>query len=72
LAFLSGRFVNAYKRGLDGKQAVWVIKKYCGHCVLPEFIMQEFEQSPELQFIILQLSLHTNSLITPSLVSYHP
>ncbi|KAG2097286.1 uncharacterized protein F5147DRAFT_583592, partial [Suillus discolor] len=24
----SGRFVNAYKKGLDGKQAAWAIKRY--------------------------------------------
>jgi hypothetical protein len=41
----SGRFVDAYKKGLDGKRAAWAIKKYRGHRVLPESIMQEFEQS---------------------------
>ncbi|KAG2345637.1 hypothetical protein BDR05DRAFT_880008 [Suillus weaverae] len=43
----SGRFVDAYRKGLDGKQAAsaWAIKKYQGHCVLPESIMQELEQS---------------------------
>ncbi|KAG2096117.1 uncharacterized protein F5147DRAFT_584191 [Suillus discolor] len=41
----SGRFVDAYKKGLDRKQAAWAIKKYRGHHILPESIMQELEQS---------------------------
>ncbi|KAG2110643.1 uncharacterized protein F5147DRAFT_574503 [Suillus discolor] len=52
----SGRFVDAYKKGLDGKQAAWAIKKYRGHCVLPKSIMRELESNiTELQFIISQL-----------------
>lgn len=29
--------------GVNGTQAAWEIKKYCGHCVLSENIMKEFD-----------------------------
>ncbi|KAG2035644.1 hypothetical protein BDR03DRAFT_867732, partial [Suillus americanus] len=35
------RFMDAYRKGLNGKQAVWASKKYCGHRVLPETIMRD-------------------------------
>ncbi|KAG2348635.1 hypothetical protein BDR05DRAFT_973668 [Suillus weaverae] len=41
----SSRFVDAYRKGLDGKQAAWAIKRYRRHRVLPESIMWELEQS---------------------------
>lgn len=37
------RFVDAYAKGLDGKEAVWATKKYKGHRVLPNSIMQELD-----------------------------
>ncbi|KAG2046448.1 hypothetical protein BDR06DRAFT_899234 [Suillus hirtellus] len=37
------RFIDAYAKGLNGTQAAWAIKKYCGHCMLPESIMKEFD-----------------------------
>ncbi|KAG1728113.1 hypothetical protein EDB19DRAFT_1642580, partial [Suillus lakei] len=39
----SFRFIDAYRKGLNGVQAAWAIKKYCGHRVLPESIMKEFD-----------------------------
>lgn len=36
--------MDAYRRGLDGTQAAWAAKKYRGHRVLPEAIMQEFDR----------------------------
>ncbi|EGO02445.1 hypothetical protein SERLA73DRAFT_119704 [Serpula lacrymans var. lacrymans S7.3] len=35
------RFIDAYKKGLNGKQAGWALKKYHEHCVLPECILRE-------------------------------
>jgi len=35
------RFMDAYRRGLNGKQAVWASKKYCSHRVLPESIFAD-------------------------------
>ncbi|OAX33859.1 hypothetical protein K503DRAFT_775150, partial [Rhizopogon vinicolor AM-OR11-026] len=33
------RFMNGYRRGLNGKQAAWASKQYRGHRVLPEAIL---------------------------------
>ncbi|OAX33562.1 hypothetical protein K503DRAFT_837755 [Rhizopogon vinicolor AM-OR11-026] len=38
-------FIDAYRKGLNGEQAAWAIKKYCGHRVLPEHIMHNFDIS---------------------------
>jgi hypothetical protein len=35
------RFMDAYSRGLNGRQVAWVSRKYCGHQVLPNNIMEE-------------------------------
>ncbi|KAJ8593735.1 hypothetical protein M405DRAFT_730919 [Rhizopogon salebrosus TDB-379] len=35
------RFMDAYRKGLDGKQAAWASKKYRGHRVLPETLMRD-------------------------------
>jgi hypothetical protein len=35
--------MDAYEKGLDGKQAMWASKKYHGHQVLPESILKEFD-----------------------------
>jgi len=37
------RFMDAYRKGLNGKQAAWASKQYRGHRVLPETIMAELE-----------------------------
>jgi transposase len=37
----SRRFMDAYERGLNGRQAAWAARKYRGHRVLPEGIMEE-------------------------------
>jgi hypothetical protein len=38
-------FMDAYEKGLSGKQAAWASKKYRGHCVLPETILNELENA---------------------------
>ncbi|KIO17278.1 hypothetical protein M407DRAFT_16346 [Tulasnella calospora MUT 4182] len=38
----SARFIDAYRKGLDGAQAAWANKKYHGHRTLPTRIMTEF------------------------------
>ncbi|KAG0699265.1 hypothetical protein DFH29DRAFT_809305 [Suillus ampliporus] len=35
------RFMDTYRKGLDGKQAAWASKKHHGHQTLPEAIMQD-------------------------------
>jgi len=35
------RFMDAYCRGLNGKQVAWASRKYRGHRVLPESILEE-------------------------------
>jgi hypothetical protein len=39
------RFTDAYDKGLTGKQAAWAAKKYHGHRVLPNTILQEFDEA---------------------------
>jgi hypothetical protein len=39
----SHRFMDAYRNGLNGRQAAWASKKYWGYRVLPETIMAELE-----------------------------
>ncbi|KII90431.1 hypothetical protein PLICRDRAFT_106718 [Plicaturopsis crispa FD-325 SS-3] len=35
------RFMDGYRKGLDGKQAAWASKKYRGHRVLPESLFRD-------------------------------
>ncbi|KAJ7742017.1 hypothetical protein B0H16DRAFT_1323496 [Mycena metata] len=37
------RFADAYRRGLDGAQAAWAVRKYKGHRVLPPDFLKEME-----------------------------
>ena len=39
----SWHFMDGYQQGLNGKQAAWASKKYQGHRVLPETILEEIE-----------------------------
>ncbi|KIJ56048.1 hypothetical protein M422DRAFT_239241 [Sphaerobolus stellatus SS14] len=41
----SAKFMDAYAKGLNGAQAAWAAKKYHGHRVFPENILQELEGS---------------------------
>jgi hypothetical protein len=41
----SYQFMDAYENGLNGKQAAWASRKYRGHRVLPNNILEEFEQA---------------------------
>jgi len=41
------RFIDAYQKGLNGTQAAWAIKKYRGHRVLPQSIMEEFDSDTQ-------------------------
>jgi hypothetical protein len=41
----STRFADAYCRGLNGRQAAWASRKYRGHRVLPNNIMDELEKA---------------------------
>lgn len=37
--------MDAYRRGLSGKQAAWASKKYRGHRVLPDSILNDLEKA---------------------------
>ena len=37
--------MDAYLKGLSGKQAAWAGKKYRGHRVLPETLMKDLEDA---------------------------
>jgi len=41
----SSRFMDAYSKGLNGRQAAWAARKYRGHRVLPVGIMDELEKA---------------------------
>lgn len=40
----SRRFMDAYEKGLNGKQAAWASRKYRGHRVLPNNLLDELEK----------------------------
>ena len=44
-ATYSHQFIDTYGKGLQGKDAAWAAKKYHGHCVLPESILQDFDDA---------------------------
>jgi hypothetical protein len=37
--------MDAYSKGLNGKQAAWASKKYRGHRILPESIMAALDDA---------------------------
>ncbi|KAH7905398.1 hypothetical protein BJ138DRAFT_1017761, partial [Hygrophoropsis aurantiaca] len=41
----SRRFIDAYSKGLTGKQAAWAAKKYRGHRVLPDHLMKDMDKA---------------------------
>jgi len=41
----SARFMDAYDKGLNGQQAAWATRKYRGHHVLPENLMDDLEEA---------------------------
>lgn len=47
------RFMDAYTKGLDGKQAAWATKKYHGHRVLPD----STQGSHHIDYFIHELDL---------------
>jgi hypothetical protein len=36
--------MDAYARGLNGRQAAWAARKYRGHRILPEGILEELDK----------------------------
>ena len=39
------RFVDAYAQGLDGRQSAWACKRYRGHRMLPDRIMEALDEA---------------------------
>jgi hypothetical protein len=37
--------MDAYRKGLNGKQAAWAAKKYRGHRMIPDSILQDLEKA---------------------------
>jgi hypothetical protein len=37
--------MDAYSKGLTGKQAAWASKKYRGHRVLPDSLMEDLDDA---------------------------
>ncbi|KIK81988.1 hypothetical protein PAXRUDRAFT_154785 [Paxillus rubicundulus Ve08.2h10] len=42
---LCDHFMDTYHKGLDGKQAAWAAKKYCGRHVLPASLMDGLDHT---------------------------
>ena len=40
--------MDAYARGLNGRQEAWAARKYKGHRVLPESLMRDLDASKVL------------------------
>ena len=38
-------FIDAYAKGLQGKGATWAAKKYHSYHILPESILQDFDDA---------------------------
>ncbi len=41
----SFRFIDAYAKGLNGKQAAWAARMYRGHRVLPNSLLKDLEKA---------------------------
>ncbi|EDR03129.1 uncharacterized protein LACBIDRAFT_331788 [Laccaria bicolor S238N-H82] len=41
----SRRFMDTYQKGLNGSEAAWASRKYRGHHVLPESLMEDMEKA---------------------------
>jgi hypothetical protein len=37
--------MDAYRKGLNGQQAAWAAKKYHGHRILPDTILEELDKA---------------------------
>ena len=37
--------MDAYRKGLNGRQAAWAAKKYRGHRMIPDMILQDLEKA---------------------------
>jgi hypothetical protein len=37
--------MDAYRKGLDGKQAAWAAKRYHGHRTVSESILAEYDEA---------------------------
>jgi hypothetical protein len=37
--------MDAYAKGLDGKQAAWAARKYKGHRVIPESLIEDLDNA---------------------------
>ncbi|KAF9441759.1 hypothetical protein P691DRAFT_779685 [Macrolepiota fuliginosa MF-IS2] len=42
------RFMDAYRRGLNGRQAAWVARKFRGHRTIPVALLQQFDRELEV------------------------
>ena len=56
------RFMDAYHKGLNGRQAAWAAKKYRGHRVIPEVILQDLIPVDVNWYHDLIITLHLNMI----------
>jgi hypothetical protein len=65
--------MDAYRLGLNGKQAVWATKKYHGHRTIPESLLEEYDKElkgmiwVQIGIIALISLLHTSKNM-PSII----
>ena len=61
-------FMDAYRKGLNGNQAAWVNKKYRGHRIIPDSILEELRRQ-----IFTNLIFHENQhhgLCIPHIIAH--
>ncbi len=60
--------MDAYSRGLNGRQAAWAARKSRGHRVLPESIMNDLEKASVVKFLIELVNSISNDFLEPDLL----
>ena len=48
----SQRFMDAYQKELNGRQAAWAAKHHCGHHVLTDTIMHDLDDQFIVSFVL--------------------
>jgi hypothetical protein len=72
-------FLDAYQKGLNGKQAAWANRKYRGHHTLPDSILQELGDNQitltrlhsTLHYLHTSISTYTTLHLIVHLISLH-
>src|SRR5271156_4318844 len=62
--------MDAYRKGLNGPQAIWANRKYHGHQVLPDNIWKHWKLWGRLKYRIYHYSIQIMTSYILCLVSY--